>query len=85
MRPCPSEACESFYSEIEQEYGLSNQFNQDVSFDFDTFEETTETDLNRLKAEVKHLRTEVKQLKKMMVLNVFKSREEFEDFFSDIW
>ena len=55
--------------------------NQDLQFDYDTEKD----DLGHLKSEIRVLKKQVKYLKKMAVVNMFESREEFKEFFSDIW
>ena len=58
-------------------------FESDTSFsDFDNTEPESIEDLRQ---EVTSLKTQVKYLKKMVFLNVFDSKEDFKDFFSDIW
>ena len=52
--------------------------------DFDTdFEE--KDSLPTLREEVNQLKKQVKYLKKMVVLNIFESKQDMKDFFSDIW
>lgn len=50
--------------------------------DLDNDEDTT---TQKLREEVKSLKTQVRYLKKMVLINVFESREDLKDFFSDIW
>ena len=44
-----------------------------------------ENDISELKKQVRDLRTQVKYLKKIMAINIFGSKDEFREFFSDIW
>jgi hypothetical protein len=55
--------------------------------DFPEFDEESRGDsqVRRLTKEVLKLRNELKTLKKMAVLNFFGSKEEFVEFFNDIW
>lgn len=41
--------------------------------------------IKNLKKEVSELKTQVKYLKRMMLLNVFDSKDEMRKFFADIW
>ena len=59
----------------------------------DSFEKELETEtienqedsITQLKGEVKLLKKQVKYLRKIVVLNMFDSKQDVEDFFSDIW
>ena len=42
-------------------------------------------DVHLLKTQVKDLQSQVKTLKKMLVLTMFESKKQFKDFFVDIW
>ena len=52
-----------------------------MQFDYDSEKD----DLDYLKSEIRVLKKQVKYLKKMAVVNMFESREDFREFFSDIW
>ena len=41
--------------------------------------------VERLKQEIKEMKSELKYLKRLMVIYTFGSKEQFKDFFSDIW
>ena len=70
----------------ESDSNTSFECDPDVScFDEFDFHDTDSTEIEHLKKEVKTLKTQMKQLKRMMVLSVFGSKQEFADFFSDIW
>ena len=47
--------------------------------------DATEDSLQELKKEVESLKTQVKGLKRIILLNVFESKRDFYDFFADIW
>ena len=65
----------------EADFDLLSRDSQD---DFETsFEE--DSSMEGLRREVERLKTQVKYLKKIAILNVFESKEDFRDFFSDIW
>ena len=44
-----------------------------------------EESITELKEEVKLLKKQVKYLRKIVVLNIFESKQDVKDFFSDIW
>ena len=52
---------------------------------FSDFDNTEPESIEDLRQVVTSLKTQVKYLKKMVFLNVFDSKEDFKDFFSDIW
>ena len=52
---------------------------------FSTFDNPEAESIEDLKQEVTSLKTQVKYLKKIVLLNVFDSKQDFKDFFSDIW
>lgn len=53
--------------------------------DQEFLEENRNEELQYLRKEVKSLAGQVKHMKRILVLSVFKSKQEFADFFSDIW
>ena len=42
-------------------------------------------DVHLLKTQVNHLQSQVKTLKKMLLLSIFENKKQFKDFFVDIW
>ena len=77
MRSLKRDSCS-----VDEELESIDESGDDPHFDFD-FEE--KDSISDLKQELKSLKTQVKHLKRMMVLDVFGSKGEFLDFFSDIW
>ena len=61
-------------------------FEQEDDFDISTIsDESPEDSVRELRKEVASLKTQVRSLKRMALLNVFESKKDFLDFFADIW
>ena len=56
----------------------------DLDSDLDSDSDRNDS-IKNLKKEVSELKTQVKYLKRMMLLNVFDSKDEMRKFFADIW
>ena len=62
----------------------SDWFDQDKQNEID-FTDLQEESVTTLKNEVKILKKQVKYLRKMVMLNMFDTKQDVRDFFSDIW
>ena len=85
MRGNQAEAFDCFDSEeddFDDEFMLRDD---QLLSDFETSSEASRDQVKELKAEVDHLKTQVRHLKRVMLLDVFRSKQEFAEFFSDIW
>ena len=65
--------------ELKNEINSTREFNENVDFDY-----PIQKQFINLQTRVSSLENQVKTLKKMLMLSVFKDKQEIKDFFSDV-
>ena len=67
------------------DFDFTNLEDESLKEDIESGFDYENEQISNLKNEIHLLKKQVKCLKKMAVFNMFESREELRDFFSDIW